>query len=71
MKGSLGGFARVDLVRIRRARANWEVGLSDPASERGPLECTMVHSSGLASGRVSSSEPEGWLELTSFCKGFV
>ena len=48
-----------------------KVGLSVLVSGRGPLESSMVRSGGLSFGRVSSRDPEGWLELTSFCKGFT
>ena len=38
---------------------NWKGGPSDQVSGRGLLERILVRSSGLVSGRVGSSEPEG------------
>ena len=70
-------MARVDTSSLERTglsqvgSSELEVGSSNLASRRGLLECTMVRSSGLASGRVSFNELGGWLELTSFYKGFA
>ena len=47
------------------------MGSSELVSGWGPLECTMGRSSDLASGRVGSSIPEGWIELTSLWEGFA
>ena len=48
-----------------------KVGSIDQVSGIGSLERKLGRSSDQASGRVGSSELEGWLEPPSFCKGFA
>ena len=55
----------MDTISLERTGPS-QVGSSELLSGWGLLERIVARSSGLPSGRVGSSEHEGWLELTSF-----